>query len=460
MAKSQISKRDDQREVSRRALIKWSVAAGAALGVSRTRVFEVLEKTAGRGVAEAAAARSARLSVHFDCGNGGVARWTQLLPFPDVAANTGNANNSWAYPGQDVPVTGANFKMVTGPATPRADLAALQWTGFMAGTNDTHNRNTNTSNWSLGANAFPAIATAIQAANATVIPAIQVGGVPLGTAPGAAQATGVGNSAGMVGLFNSAASQAGGLLANAADATLYKTQYDAFIQLNRAANSTTKQSYLTAQGAAKFLGTNLAAQLQVTPADLTRYFGTTAVDAATTEIARTLITTAKAFTLGLCSSVTLPGQDDDPHGLFDNNQQVTSTMGLKMAVEGFLNDLQSNLDPVTMQPMIGNFVMTVMGDTYKNPANNQGWGDGTPTNSNVIYCFHPPGDIKTGWLGNGGPNAAMGWDASGALVTYNAAMQTTMALSAIAYSMAIRDDRAIQQFTTTIPTALVGAKDM
>jgi len=35
-----------------------------------------------------------------------------------------------------------------------------------------------------------------------------------------------------------------------------------------------------------------------------------------------------------------------------------------------------------------------------------------------------------------------------------------MALSAIAYSMAFRDDRAIQQFTTTIPTALVGAKDM
>src|SRR5215467_9597402 len=99
MAKSQVSQRDEKREVSRRALIKWSVAAGAALGVSRARVVEILEKTAGKGVAYAAAARTARTTVHFDVGNGGIARWTQLLPFPAIAANTGNANNSWAFPG-------------------------------------------------------------------------------------------------------------------------------------------------------------------------------------------------------------------------------------------------------------------------------------------------------------------------------------------------------------------------
>ena len=462
MAKSQMTERDEKREVSRRALIKWSVAAGAALGVSRARVFEVLEKTAGKGIAQAAAARTARTSVHMDLGNGGIARWTQLIPFPAIAANTGNANNSWGFPGQDVPVTGADFTMVTGPATPRADLAKLQWTGIMAGTNDTHNSNANTSNWNLGANAFPAIATVLQAGDGSVLPAIQVGGVPLGTAPGSAQATGVGNSAGMVGLFNSAASQAGGLLSNAADATLYKAQYDAFIQLNRAANrSTTKQSYLTAQGAAKFLGTNLAAQLQVNPDDLTRYFGTTAVDAATTEIARTLITTAKAFKLGLTNSVALKGQNDDPHGLFDNGQQQTSPLGLKMAIEGFLNDLQNNLDSITQQPMIGNFVMTVMGDTYKDTDNKNGWGDGTNNNSNVIYVFHPPGDMKTGWWGKTSPGTVQGWDATGALVTYNAANQTSMALSAICYSIAIRDDRAIQSVgATNLPSALLGAKVM
>ena len=34
MAKSKTSERDEQREVSRRALMKWTVAAGAALGVA------------------------------------------------------------------------------------------------------------------------------------------------------------------------------------------------------------------------------------------------------------------------------------------------------------------------------------------------------------------------------------------------------------------------------------------
>jgi hypothetical protein len=54
MAKSPFSKRDTQRDITRRALIKWSVAAGAALGVSRSKIFDILEKTAGKDVALAA----------------------------------------------------------------------------------------------------------------------------------------------------------------------------------------------------------------------------------------------------------------------------------------------------------------------------------------------------------------------------------------------------------------------
>ena len=50
-----MSKRDQDREVSRRALIKWSLAAGAALGVARSTCSSILERTAGKRVAEAAA---------------------------------------------------------------------------------------------------------------------------------------------------------------------------------------------------------------------------------------------------------------------------------------------------------------------------------------------------------------------------------------------------------------------
>src|SRR5690606_27606770 len=78
MAKSPFSKRDEQREISRRALIKWSVAAGAALGVSRSKVFEILEGTAGRDLAFAAAENPTTRSVHIIAGNGGAA-WFQLL---------------------------------------------------------------------------------------------------------------------------------------------------------------------------------------------------------------------------------------------------------------------------------------------------------------------------------------------------------------------------------------------
>jgi len=83
MAKSPLStltKRAEQQDVSRRALIKWTVAAGAALGVSRSRVFEILEKTAGTGVAFAASAAPTARSVHCVMGNGGLAWTRQLWP--------------------------------------------------------------------------------------------------------------------------------------------------------------------------------------------------------------------------------------------------------------------------------------------------------------------------------------------------------------------------------------------
>ena len=68
----------------------------------------------------------------------------------------------------------------------------------------------------------------------------------------------------IVGLFNSAASRAGGLLdkAHAGHADLYKAHYDALAQLNRAANRTTTRAPTRPRSsAAQFLGTNLAAQL-------------------------------------------------------------------------------------------------------------------------------------------------------------------------------------------------------
>src|SRR5262249_18544263 len=155
----------------------------------------------------------------------------------------------------------------------------------------------------LNNNNIFAVATALQSANPTVVPVIALNGLNLGTAPGAASATAVNGAANIVGLFNSAASRAGGLLAQSKDATAYAVQYAAFAQLNRAsARSTQKTAYGTAISAAGLLGTNLAAKLQIQAADLTRYGVTGNTPNNVKDIANTLIVAVKAFKMGLTSS--------------------------------------------------------------------------------------------------------------------------------------------------------------
>src|SRR5690606_7977709 len=164
MAKSPFSKRDEKREITRRALIKWSVAAGAALGVSRSKVFEILEKTAGKDVARAAAANPTTRSVHLIAGNGGAA-WFQLLwPHNDVAA-ANNGNFAWHRPGESMLFPGTDKPLTVGPDTPFRDLPATkQMTVFQCGANETHTANP-TSVISLNGNNIISVASALQAAS-------------------------------------------------------------------------------------------------------------------------------------------------------------------------------------------------------------------------------------------------------------------------------------------------------
>ena len=116
---------------------------------------------------------------------------------------------------------------------------------------------------SVNGNSLFAIVAALQQVSPTLIPAITVDGTQLGTAPGAPRAAAVPNGDEIVGLFNSAASRAGGLLEKARfghHADLYRAHYETLAALNKAsALSTTRGSYQTARSAAAFLGKNLAA---------------------------------------------------------------------------------------------------------------------------------------------------------------------------------------------------------
>ena len=461
MAKSKTSQRDEKHELTRRALIKWSVAAGAALGVSRTKIFEVLERTGGSGVAYAASASATTRSVHLAAGNGGLAWFQTLWPQVDIA-KARNPNFAWQRIGMEQDVAGSNQPLVIGPDTPWATLPVQrQVTCFTCGANETHTNNVQ-STTTLNGNNIYAIATALQASSPSVIPVVTIGNVALGTAPGAAVAANVGNADGIVGLFNSAASRAGGLLAKTSDAQLYKAHYDAFIQLNRAANrSTTKAAYTTASGAAQFLGTNLATKLAITPEDLLRYGidGNTRGNVAA--IGRAMIVTVKSFAMGLTNSVVMPAMNDDPHGAFDGGDVNIVAPQLKKIFDAFMGDLTKTTDANTGEALSDGTVITVHGDTPKDARNKGGWPDNTAQNTNHVYVYSA-GHLNTGWFGSvDRAGVAQGFGADGKPTTYNGASTAKFAAASIAYAIAKRDERAIANFAngTTIGGVFGRLKD-
>jgi hypothetical protein len=453
MAKSPFAKRDEEHEVTRRALIKWTVAAGAALGVSKAKILEILESTGGKELAFAAGENAATRSIHVEAGNGGASWFTLLWPQTDIA-DANDPNLSYQHPGQTMNVAGTDMPLRIGPDTPWASLApAQQITGFVCGQSQAHTNPVQTTLSNLNNNSIFAVATAMQASNPSVVPVIALNGLPLGTAPGAAVSTDVNNAANIVGLFNSAASRAGGLLAKSQDATAYAVQYAAFAQLNRAsARSTQKTSYGTAIGAAGLLGTNLAAQLQITSADETRYGVSGSTPNNVKAIADTFIVAVKAFKMGLTNCILMPAMNDDPHGAFADGRVNTIPAMLKTIFDAFMTDMKNTTDSVTNKVLADDFVMTIGGDTPKDSVSHAGgnWGDGTPQGSNIMWVYSA-GHLKSGWFGGiSRTGAVTGFDAAANPTTYNAANTAKFALASVAYAIAKRDDRLSGQFANGI----------
>ena len=445
MAKSPFSKRDEEHEVTRRALIKWTVAAGAALGVSRSKIMEILEATGGRELAFAAAENAATRSVHVCAGNGGASWFTLLWPTTDIA-DANDPNLSYHKPGMTTNVAGTDRPLRIGPDTPFATLApAQQMTNFVCGQSNAHTNDPQTTLTNLNNNNIFAVATAMQASSPSVVPVITINGLNLGTAPGAASPTAVNNATDIVGLFNSAASRAGGLLSKSQDANAYATQFAAFAQLNRAAGrSTQKSAYGTAIGAAGLLGTNLAAQLQITAADTTRYGVSGSTPNNVKAIANAFIVSVKAFKMGLTNSIIMPAMNDDPHGAFADGRVNTIPAMLKTVFDAFMSDLKSTTDSVTNKVLADDTVITISGDTPKDCTSHAGgnWGDGTPGGSNFLWVYSA-GHLKSGWFGDVKRNGQVtGFDASGnAAATYDKANTAKLALASVAYAIAKRDDR-------------------
>jgi hypothetical protein len=448
MAKHPFTRRDEERELTRRSLIKWSIAAGVGLGVSRSKVHEILEKHAGKDVAFAASTSATCRVLQTNCGNGGIANWTQIIPYYEIAA-AANPAFSWAggnnrQNGQ--PFAGTKYPLWNYDGNPFGHLPAeRQVSAFVCGNNDTHNQFAQTSTFGLGGKGTGAFAAELQVANMTsIVPAIALGANP---GPSVVPFASANNVAGAVNLFDSVASRTGGLLAIANQADLYAAHVDILSSLNRVAtNPIQAGAYKTARGAAKFLGKNLAAQLQVTAADIAE-FGATGASNGATRYAQALAFTVKAFGLGLTNNIHFSGYNNDPHNFWDGGDFMTEPQVFRKIIQTFMLKMAATNDPVTGEPMDRSFVWFIQGDTPKNATARAGWGDGTRTNHNVVYVYSS-GHIHPGWHGQhpATGNVTMLGE-NGQQVAYNGAMSAAYAQSSIAYAVAKRQSREIASFT-------------
>ncbi len=396
-----------------------------------------------------AACHPTNRSVHIVAGSGGFA-WFQLLwPHNDVAA-AGNANFAFHAPGEQTIAENTDKLLTLGPEAPWKGLnGKRQVTALMSGRNETHTRApSSSSTLNDGISLFGACA-AMQSTNPTLVPVIAVDDVGFGNAPGSPNVARVNDGDAIVGLFNSAASRAGSVLENAADAELYDAHYKALLTLNRmAGRPTAKRSLATGREASALLGKNLANALAPTNADLARYGIGGATPTKLVILARTLIVTARAFALGLTSSVVLPAMRDDPHGAFNNMGNLRSTVaGLGLILDAFMDDLSTMDDPACSDKLSEGTVITIHGDTPKNPLNRSGWPDGTPGNSNWMYALGA-GYLKTGWFGGIDRNGTVtGFDpatGNNAAVSSNSTREAASA--AAAYAVAKGDMRRVQDF--------------
>jgi hypothetical protein len=434
---------------SRRNFLRWATTAGAVLALDRSRVLDVIADSGGSALADEGACAATNRSVHIVAGDGGFS-WFQLLwPHLSVARSNNDGFAFHAY-GKTTKAQDTDMDFELTPEAPWQSLdKSKRITGFMAGTNQAHTPTPGSAATLGSGQSLLAACASIQRSTPSLLPVIGVDPVNFGSAKGAPDIATVGNADGLVQLFNSAASRA--ILSVPQDAALYEAYYKAFLGLNRAAARPTMQRPLRiGKSSANFLGQNLAMALQPTDQDLANYGIDGSTPTKLSEIGKILITAGKAFKKGLTQSMILPALRDDPHGAFSDMASLKMTVGLLgRMLDQFLKDLSAEKDPqCTSRTIADNVVLTIHGDTPKDPFTKSGWPDGTPNNANWIYVMGN-GYIKTGWFGAVHPDGSTdGFDpTTGKIVQGQAASATSDAAgAAVAFAVAKGDMKRVQEF--------------
>lgn len=434
---------------SRRDFLRWSATVAACLGLERARFLNALNDSAGSAAADTAACASTNRNIHIVDGQGGLSNWTLAFPLPAVINGT-NANYSHYALGKGVAAQGYDKEYFYGPDSPWQTDSKWKISAFVAGNNETHTA-TPASVVNFGANSMLASMAAVQQANPTLLPVLTVGGIQFGNAPGAPAVAAVGGANQLVDLFNSAASRA--LLRAPESGALAEAYYKAFLGLNAAAGRTTvAKQYGVGKVSMNLLSKNLSSQLTPTQSDLDLFGITGATPGAVQNMARAMITTVRAMSLGLTSMLVMRGFNNDPHGLFAGGDAQPMAVG--QAIGKMMNGLyqlaKSKQDPAcSAKTLADSMVFSVSGDTYKAPFNRGGWGDGTPQNTNLLYVMGS-GYVKSGWFGSVTPNGVQGWDPATGNTggAYQGGMLGGAAAAAALYAVAKGDMRRVRDFYT------------
>lgn len=448
------------RGTSRRDFIRGVFAASAALGLGPLRALDMLEKMGGSALADAA---KPNFMVNIVLGTGALSRATVIWPVRQVIEQN---DPSFAIDGPvDTRFRKAQLKngrtLYNRVVDGKPVFEGKPWTVFVTGQSNAHstfqNFNGNTVQITQGGNAnIFAAAAAIQSAQHALIPAIGVqrGGQNPIFAPapaGTPAPSNVPDGRAMVGLFSSSASTLMTRLAPDNNRALFQQYYSAFLGLAKWAKHPAYDRVRTdVRTAMSLVVKNLATELQVKPGQVQQWGGSIAqTDDRLRAITEVLIVTANAFRLGLTSQVTLPAFNDDPHGAFAGNPTELFD-GFARSLVSFQGELDNTQDPVMTSKRVGDrLVMTLSGDTTKDPFQRSGWPDGTPGGMNLLFV-QGNGLIPHGWFGDVNPGGRVNWDPTTGANNGNVptADCTSAACAAVLYAVSGGNKDAVRQFYT------------
>jgi hypothetical protein len=444
------------RGTSRRQFLRWSATVAACVGLERSRLLNVINDTAGTAAADKAQCATTFRHIHVLDGTGGFANWTLPFAIPRVIKGNNPQFSHYAV-GKGTDAQGYDKPYAVHPDAPWQTNTSWKVSAFVGGQAQIHSDAPNqTNNTVVGQNNMLAAAAAIQQANPTLLPVLTVGGnlaAVYGNAPGAPATAAVGSANALVDLFNSKASKA--LLAGDVNGPMQESYYKAFLGLNAAAGrSTVAKAYGTGKVSMTLLAKNLGPQLTPTAADLALFGIGTGTPGAVQNIGRAMITTMKAFSLGLTSMMVVRGFNNDPHGMFAGGDGQATNTGQSMGkmLDGLHALGKSLQDPSCSSKTLADaLVFSVSGDTYKAPFDRNGWGDNTPRNSNILYMMGA-GQVKTGWFGEiVDTNTVRPWDiATGNTIDGDiagvAGQLGNAAAAALLFAIAKGDMRRVRDF--------------